>query len=393
MAKNQQITSHAYSDRAAFERLMLLIATLAQYPGVGSSDAVEKTSGQQHHDALIEVQTRLLEIANSMGITLYTCALPTIRKDLTILRQWKILNKSRYRWGYYLGMGALGREELQVALNALHSQAEYQEDPQIRQIYQRLERRLRGLHLSNELFYPVRTHLDRTIVYTDPEEMMALSKYRGTVYDKLDALQVAIIQGQAIELFRCRNPYQPGNTHKIQVYPLQLVYSDIAWYLLHEDLQNGHLALSRLDRLSDHFRILDMKYRGSQLQRESLKVAHQLLEDGWGLSLGTEEDQCLERQGQIKLVEVIVRFFPDVMAFILEGEKRHPTQEIKKGPKAINGMSMYIEYSVKLPQRSLNEFCYWVCRFMGNAQFISPPELIEKHEKMASDLLARYSSV
>ncbi|MHC5739427.1 hypothetical protein [Nostoc sp.] len=41
--------------------------------------------------------------------------------------------------GYYLGCGALNREELQVVLNALFSQAKYQQDPQISQIYQVLE--------------------------------------------------------------------------------------------------------------------------------------------------------------------------------------------------------------------------------------------------------------
>ncbi|MHC5827074.1 MAG: hypothetical protein ACYT04_67180 [Nostoc sp.] len=32
----------------------------------------------------------------------------------------------------------------------------------------------------------------------------------------------------------------------------------------------------------------------------------------------------------------------------------------------------YVDYIVKLPERSLEEFCRWVYRFMGNAQFMSP---------------------
>lgn len=391
MKSARQSSSHAYSDRTAFERLMLLIATLVQYPGVGSSDTVERVPGL-HHDALLELQQKLQDVAQDQGKALAACSLPTLRKDLGALRQWGILEKRMYRWGYFLGTGAMSQEELQIALNALHSQAKYQCDPQIQKIYQRLERRLGSLHQSGQMFYPVRTHIDRTIVYTNPEEMMAQQKYRGTLFERVEELEKAILQGQAVELFRSRNPYQSGETRYIQVYPLQLIYADIAWYLLHEDCKNGHLALSRVDRLSDHLQLLPEEARDLEYQWQSLQVAHQLLESGWGLFLGTVEEQKLEKQGKLKLTEVSIRFFPEVMGFILEGEKRHPAQSIRIGPKGTDGKLKYIDYSIKLPKRSLNEFFYWACRFTGSTQFLSPPELIRKHEKMASDLIARYQA-
>ena len=114
---------------------------------------------------------------------------------------------------------------------------------------------------------------------------------------------------------------------------MQLIYSDIAWDLLHEDYQNGHLAVSRLDRFSDHFKLVDVKSRGLTPQWQSLQVAHQLLEAGWGLYLGEVEDQQREREGQLSFINVTVRFFPEVMAFIQEAEKRHPSQKISHGPK------------------------------------------------------------
>jgi predicted DNA-binding transcriptional regulator YafY len=392
MRKARQTQCHPYSDRSAFGRLMLLIATLVQYPGVGSSDTGERIPAGIHHDALLELQQQLQTVASSQGLSLMACSLPTLRKDLATLRQWGILEQRMYRWGYYLGTGAMSREELQIALNALHSQAKYQRDPQINKIYQRLERRLRGFQLPGQLSYPLRTHIDRSIVHTDPEEMMAQQKYRGTLFEKLKELEEAILQRQAIELFRSRNPYQSGETRYIQVYPLQLVYADIAWYLLHEDCENGHLALSRLDRFSDHFKRLQKHNQEAEHQRQSLQSAHQLLEKGWGLFLGTTEEQQLERQGKLKLIEVAVRFFPEVMGFILEGEKRHPAQSIRVGPKGKDGKPEYVDYTIKLPGRSLNEFCHWVCRFMSNTQFLSPPELVEKHKNIAYDLLIRYKS-
>ncbi|MEH2082069.1 MAG: WYL domain-containing protein [Nostoc sp.] len=281
---------------------------------------------------------------------------------------------------------------LQVALNALHSQARYQEDPQINLIYQRLIRRLGGLKLKDEMLYPVRTQLDRVIVYTDPVEMMAKGKYqsRGTLFEKLDALEAAIIKGQAVELYRCRNPYNPNKVRYEQVYPLQLIYADIAWYLLHEDYKDGHLAVSRIDRFTDYFKVLDSKGRGSITQWKSLHIAHRLLKAGWGLKLGSRKDQQREIHGELELIKVKVRFFPEVMEFIQEGEKRHPKQEIKPGPTGKDSKPAYVDYIVQLPERSLEEFCRWVYRFMDNAQFIYPQYLAEQHLKFASALIARY---
>lgn len=384
-------TIHSYSDAQAFERLMLLIATLVKYPGVGYFDSPENPCGK-HHNALQEVLAHLQEVAIEVGISIPFYSEHTLRKDIKALRRYSILEQHTYRQGYYLGCGALNREELQVVLDALFSQAKYQQDPQISQIYQVLEKRLRGLGLGEKQFYPVRTYIDRPIIYTNPEEMMAQSKYRGTLFELLKELETAIIKGQVIEIYRCRNPYQSNNPHFITVYPLQLVYSDIAWYLLHEDCRTGHLVMSRLDRFSDYFKLIDVSGRGKENQHKSLLIAHQLLKIGWGNYLGASLEQQLERQGKLPFVKVVVRFFGNAMTFIQEGDKRHESQEFSVVTDAKDGKPKYLEYSVNLPPRSLKEFCYWACRFMGNVQFITPTELVDKHRNMAQELLDKYSS-
>jgi hypothetical protein len=148
--------------------------------------------------------------------------------------------------------------------------------------------------------------------------------------------------------------------------------------------------VSRLDRFSEHFKLLDSKSRTSTPQWQSLQVANQLLEAGWGLYLGNIEEQRLEKLGKLDFVNVTVRFFPEVLPFIQEAEKRHKSQKIYPGPKAQDSKLMYLDYSVKLPPRSLNEFSRWVYRFMENAQFLAPKELVEKHKQLARELLARY---
>lgn len=385
--KSTKTTSHPYTEPEAFQRLILLIATLLQYPGIGSSDPLEKTN--EHHNALQEVRARLQEVAQRAEISLPSYSTHTLRKDLVALRQWGILHKHMYRWGYYLGTGVMTFEELQVALNALYSQSQYQQDPQVRQIYEAVIRRLGKTNQLNDLYYPIRTHLDRAIIHTDPEEMMAKGEYRYTLFHHLKALETAILKGQLIELFHSRNPYAKVGRGYITVYPLQLVYSDIAWYLVIEDSSNEHIAIVRMDRLNDHYRILDDEGRGITAQWHSLQITHQLLEVGWGLNLGTVEEQQRERRGDLSPITVTVRFFQPVLDFILEGERRHPSQQIAKGPK-VDGKLSYVDYSVALPPRSLNQFGLWVNRFMENAQIISPPELVEKSKKAAKALYDLY---
>ena len=150
---------HSYSDQAAFDRLMVLIATLVCHPGVGSRSAKATTD----QDSLESVRQHMQEIAAELNLPLPLYSLHTLRKDLVTLRRYGILDRNRHDWGYYLGTGAMNREELQFALNALLSQAKYQGDSQARRIYQTLSQRLKPMDLDSkgELFYPVRAHFNR----------------------------------------------------------------------------------------------------------------------------------------------------------------------------------------------------------------------------------------
>jgi predicted DNA-binding transcriptional regulator YafY len=390
--------THSYTEPQAFERLLLLISTLLKNPGVGSSDNTD-TETNEHHKALNDVQLRLQELAQSLGIELpknYP-AIPTLRKDLETLRKYGILDRRMYRWGYYLGTAAMSQEELKVAVNALASQAQFQRHPQIRKIYATLKKRLRGLdlELKGEFFYPVRQHLNRAIIYTDPEEMANLGKYRNTLFHQIPIVEKAIILGQAIEISRISDPYGKGNIGMQQVYPLQLIYHDIAWYLLYEYCHNGHLVISRLNRLANHCEILkEIPFgetpRTLEIQNQSLAKAYQLLENGWGLNLGYPEEQKQELTGELELIEVKIRFFPPATTFIIEGERRHKKQHLKYGERDANGTVNYVDYTVPLPPRSLDECMLWVHRYMDGAQVLSPKKLVEKQHERAINLLARY---
>jgi len=381
---------NSYTEPLSFERLMVLIATLVRHPGVGAPDPDHHTPGD--HDAAAAIVQTMRQTAQMLGITLPDYSVPTIRKDLRTLRHYGILDRHMYRWGYYLGTGALSRDDLQAAVQALATQAQHQGDPKIRRLYHALERRLRGLNLElqGQLFYPVRTHLSRTIVYTDPEEMMAKGHYRRTLFHALETVGDAIATGQPLELIRHRDPYGSMGTGHLTVYPLQLIYADTAWYLLYEHIHNQHLEIARVDRLSDQVTVLDQEGRGLAAQTHRLEEAHQLLKQGWGLYLGSPEEQRQERLGQSQPVSVQVRFFYPVAEFILEGERRHPTQRVKTGQSQ---GEPHVDFLVQLPPRSLQEFSHWVNRFMHLAQILTPEALAIKHRDNALALAQRYGAI
>ncbi len=386
--KQRPFSLSKYCSDRAFLRLLLLVATILRYPGVGHLQ--ENKKKDKHHNALEEVRAYLVSVAQEAGIAL-KCSIHTIQKDLAFLRSIGILGNQMYRWGYYLGTGVMSEQELTAALNALHSQAEYQRDVQIQELYNRLIRRLKGIDSKEQLFYPVRVHFNRSIVETNPVDITTPLRDRN-LFDSLDVVETAIIKGQKIRLHRKPSPWSNRPGESFEVWPLQLLYYDIAWYLIHQTCDNGHLAISRIDRLEDRCTILDAPGRSLAAQQRNLNLAHELLENGWGLFLGKPDEQRQEILGQLEMLEVRVRFFPEVMGFITESSLRHPSQRIETYPPGtLNQTTQYVDYVVKLPPRSLQEFSFWVYRFMGQAQVQSPKFLVEQHRQAANQQATLYA--
>jgi hypothetical protein len=105
---------------------------------------------------------------------------------------------------------------------------------------------------------------------------------RKTLFHKLDIVETAIVQGQAMayasayayELYRQSDYYGKGNVGFRKIWPLQLIYHDIAWYLICEYCDNGHLTVERVNRFTDHCEIIDVTGLGLAAQLQSLKIAH-----------------------------------------------------------------------------------------------------------------------
>jgi predicted DNA-binding transcriptional regulator YafY len=385
-----------YKTPIALERLLLLIAVLINYPGVGCRGDEEELETGKHHQSLAQVQSKIRELAKSLNVSLKPNypAIPTIRKDLETLRDWNILERRIYRWGYYLGTGVMSKEELKAAFDAIASQAIYQGDPRLRQIHRQLVKRLRGLEFTprSDFFYPVRQHLNRAINYTDPDEMMLKGECRHTLYHHIDKIEQAIVTGQAIQIERIADLYGENQLGRFLVWPLQLIYYDIAWYLLCESCSDGLFSIGRINRFSDYCKIFTPRGRSIEAQKQSLKMAYQLLENGWGLKLGNLQEQKLELDGRLDFVPIKVRFYPPVSSFIAEGELRHPKQKLRMGVKDAYGKPQHLDYLISLPPRSLDEFGVWVQRYADKALVLSPKELVTQHREQAIALYQRYNN-
>ena len=108
---------HPYADPIAFDRLLHLIALLADEPGSGSIE-----------DGGLEALAAALRRRAPTWPAHYP-SIATLRKDLVTLRRFGLLGPQVYRWGYYLGQGALNATERRLALDGLRILAQDLADP------------------------------------------------------------------------------------------------------------------------------------------------------------------------------------------------------------------------------------------------------------------------
>jgi hypothetical protein len=238
---------------------MLLITTLVHYPGIGCppDEAIMDQEKKSHHNSLSLLPQQIALMAQKMNLKIEKPAIATLRKDLETLKDFGILERRMYRWGYYLGTGVMNKRELKLVFDALESMAIYQGDSIARKIHRQLKKRIRGLEINQEddFFYPLRRNMNRSINYTDPDEMMEKGQNQNNLYHEIETLEEAILKGQTIELARKQDLYNQGNIGKETIIPLQLLYLDTAWYLIYEQYQDGQLIVGRINRFANYVKV------------------------------------------------------------------------------------------------------------------------------------------
>jgi hypothetical protein len=132
------------------------------------------------------------------------------------------------------------------------------------------------------------------------------------------------------------NPDSPEG--ELRVWPLQLIFHNVGWYLLYEDDQIGQeqglIRSERLDRLDLHSAHGDLRRSGEQ-HAAAVARLERLLHLSGGIFFGSDREQQLavacpsaQRRSQA-LVTLRFRCAPWAFAFIREGLQRYPIEHTR----------------------------------------------------------------
>lgn len=324
------------------ERLFTILRAIAHHPGIG-------------FDALLQA------IGGSW-------AKATVLKDLRILKDMGLLADCRHRSGYFVSRNSLTNDERRALLTGLHVLAHNLRHPVQRKTLKRLMKRFEASKGQLEaLTYPVLSVGNRVIVETIDD----------TVYDLMDHLQTFILTGQPIRYRSTSDPWQNPYCGWMQAYPLQLIFHDVAWYLLVERVSGG-FATQRLDRMDPNIGLGDAPIRGLVEQQKALCMAQHYLSYSWNMMLPPDLDH---------LVDYAVQFSARVAPFIVEGRRRHPHQAIEQQQDGS------VVYRVRLHQRAMTGFAVWVMGWGSHARVLADQALKVHVAEQVAASLAYYGDV
>ncbi|MEB3355942.1 MAG: AAA family ATPase [Synechococcales bacterium] len=392
---------HSYSDREVFERLLRTIRFIVHYP------LLSKAPGQTSLDRLCaELQTLTYTTRDSL------------RKDIEqVLKPYGILPSAPMKRGYFIGTAVLAKHELLDVFKVVQTQAENLEDPLSLRIYQILKERLTSSRFIDRkdaiATYPIRAIGNQTIVDTS-----TLPDYAA--YRKLDTLVDAIRSATQLELNRItgtgRFADDPHQGQPFRVWPLQLVFHNIGWYLGYEWIEGKAPHLLRFERLDRLFVVQPLpQQRSHSQQRQALDRLTKLYRASAGLHLGNSAaDQARylsANKAERAAVEMTLELWcnDDIFRFISEGTQRFPAQQMRFSPlpgrashqhhtprlfslKPSGDRRFPHRFQVTLPHWSAQDvdLLRWLLGFGAAIKVVQPTTVVEKIQHMARGICQVY---
>jgi hypothetical protein len=376
------LITHPYSEKDAFCRLIKTIRFILQNPLLNN----QETTAQQAF--ITEIESQNIVEFNSGN---------SIRKDIEkILKPYGILPNIPLRRGYFAGTSILSESDLLQVFKLLEAQANGLDDPIALGVYERFKARLSHSYKLDKSSYPVRAIFNRNIVDLD-------SLPSGSLAGSIHKVEEAIENGYQLEVRRFqgggRFTNEPDNFFLI--YPIQLVFHNIGWYLGFEFAdgdQTGLLRFERIDRL--FFSKLIPVPRSPEEQNLALQKLETLYQSCGGIFLGnsvTDQKNYLSHKIQQKKsveIEIELWFSDPIFRFISEGNKRFPLKQMQMSPKLHpnqNRKSAILyslpktgdkqfpnRFQVTLPKWMLEDIDLrrWIIGFGDQVKVISPPELV-----------------
>jgi predicted kinase len=395
--QTQAINPHPYSDWDAFQRLLVTIRFISHHPFCW-------------HPAHQSSLASLVEAMATRGL-IEGDRQAAIRKDFErVLKPFGILPPYRLRRGYFIGSGILSEQQLLRVAGLLQAQAKTIQDPVALSILDTLRVRLQRSQQDLDDLYPVRAIANRTIVNADLLPSSAMVR-------TTEQLEAEIEGGHLLEVKRFagggRFTDEPDNFFK--VWPLQIVFHNIGWYLGYEIAEGPNAGLLEFERLDRLFRgqpqSCDRSLKQQQKALERLRKLHQAC---GGLYLGDDpktQQQFLSPRASIrdKVSITLELWFTDhLFKFICEGTQRFPEAQMKLSPKLGDAKpkqdTLFCldrsddpkfpnRWQVQLPKWSANDrdLRRWIIGFGAQVKVVSPLEMVHQIVVLAREVVNVYS--
>jgi predicted kinase len=395
--------AHCYSDKDVFKRVLKTILWLA-------------------HNSLLREETKIQDnlFQNLCEQNIYhTTEYDTFRKDIQlVLKPYKILPPIAMKKGYFLGTGIFSKPELRNLFKVVKSLEKSIEDPISAEICNTFSARIANSSIfgteETETFYPVRAIANQVVMECDHNT-------EGADYKKLRDLENAIENGELLELQTIKGAAsyskQQERKQAYSVYPLQIVFHNIGWYLGYERIlpnQESLLEFARLDRIYIARKLNKSRSRLKQLK--VLKSLKKLYTSSPSIYLGdSPEDQknYLSRDPQKrKMVEVEIELWitDEAFDFISEEDKRFPQSQMKMSKPRLKDQFILAKevftespskdpqhpnlFIVTLPKWALDDidFKRWIVSFGPEIKVIRPLIFLEKIRDFHKNAFAIYNA-
>ena len=399
---------HFMAEKEAFVRVMTLIRFIIQNP-----HSFDK--GVKLHDHLIE----------KLGDVYFASETSKIRKDIEkILTPYGFRNKNdNTRHGYGLGAAILSINRLDDLFKISSESAKRLDDTFAYSLNKEISERFKWagikagkstrIFANKSIVNPSLIRAD-SVAYFDPKKNI----------NNIDQLEDAIRLNQLIEIefFSSSAKFEKSEEKKfLLVWPLQIIFHNIGWYLAYEKKElnrKGLIETVRMDRIS--LRRIDSNQRRSDSESDKrISNLNKLIEVSGGIYFGKSIDEQMKilnsKDESIKDHLLTLRFRAKeyIYKFLREGLQRYPSNQIRislpntsdkwKPPEnAIKNFSLKrIEnddfpypIEIDLPSWTLEadiDFKRWILGFRDGIKIESPKELLAEIKKTYKDLNDLYN--
>ncbi|MEB3348580.1 MAG: hypothetical protein VKO00_00990, partial [Cyanobacteriota bacterium] len=261
----------------------------------------------------------------------------TLRKDLEkLLTPYGFRHRNdNVRHGYAIGTALLSAHRLREIHGVVSQAAGRLADPTAQDLLRELEQRLTWGGIAVDGTTPVRAFANRSIVSTALVRPDSLAAER-----QAEALETAIVKRGRIELERYATvgSFADSPNGSFRVWPLQLLFHNIGWYLVFEEdaigTGVGLIRSERIDRLALR-RSERGNRRGDDAHAQALKRLELLLHHSGGIYFGDNLEAQLRLASPSARLRarhlITLRFCCQswCFAFIREGLQRYPIEHTR----------------------------------------------------------------